>query len=140
MGTTEHGGPSQRVRAFVRSEDGSATVEACLWIPFFAAFFILILDATFIFLQQADAQRIVQDANRQYISKSIGSLAALESWIETTMTPLSANATATATIDASTGILTTRLEYPAEDTDLTGSTGLLGGLTMRVQAVHLTEQ
>jgi Flp pilus assembly protein TadG len=134
--------PRRRSRwiAFRDAEDGSATIEACLWIPFFFSFFILVLDATFIFLQQADAQRIVQDGNRQYVSKSIGSLGALETWIETAMQPLSSNAVAMASIDPTTGILTTRLEYPAEDTDLTGTTGVFGGLTMRVQAVHLTEQ
>ncbi len=131
---------ARRLRDFRDAEDGSATIEACLWIPFFFSFFILVLDATFIFLQQADAQRIVQDANRQYVSKSIGSLGALETWVETAMQPLTSNANVTASIDPTTGILTTRLEYPAEDTDLTGTTGVFGGLTMRVQAVHLTEQ
>ena len=52
-------------RKFLRDEAGGATVEACLWIPFFLSFFVLILDAAFIFLQETDAQRIVQDGNRQ---------------------------------------------------------------------------
>ncbi len=125
-------------RKFLRDEAGGATVEACLWIPFFLSFFVLILDAAFIFLQETDAQRIVQDGNRQYVTGAIASTGALETWIETAMVPLSPNANATARVDGA-GVLTTVLTYPAEDTDLTGATGVLGGLTMRVQSIYLTE-
>ena len=125
--------------AFHRDEDGGATIEACLWIPFFFTCFILILDATFIFLREADAQRIVQDGNRQFVTGAITGETALETWVEAAMTTVSPNADATVSIDAN-GVLTTRVTYPAEDSDLTGASGLLGGLTMRVQSVYLTEQ
>lgn len=129
----------QWVRAFHQDEDGGATIEACLWIPFFFAFFILVLDAAFIFLREADAQRIVQDGNRQFVTGAITGETALETWVEAAMTTVSPNADATVSIDAN-GVLTTRVTYPAEDSDLTGASGLLGGLTMRVQSVYLTEQ
>lgn len=127
------------LRAFLRREDGGATIEACIWLPFFFTFFILILDATFIFLRQSDAQRIVQDGTRQFVSGAIDTRAELETWLEDTMASVSPNADATTIYDAGTGMLTARVEYPAEDTDLTGATGWLGGLTMRVQSIQLTE-
>ncbi len=123
--------------AFARSETGSATVEACLWLPFLFFFFILILDATIIFMREADAQRIVQDGTRQFVTGAIDSEAELDAWLEATMAAISPNAKASSTI--SSGVLTATIEYPAEDTDLTGSAGLLGGLTMKVQSIQLVE-
>jgi Flp pilus assembly protein TadG len=124
---------------FLRSEDGSATVEACIWLPFFFFFFLLILDATFIFLRQADAQRIVQDGSRLYVVGAIKTTSDLETWLESSMAPISPNAKATTNIGAN-GFLTAQISYPAEDTDLTGATGMLGGATMRVQSVQILEQ
>jgi hypothetical protein len=127
-------------RGFLRGEDGGASFEACLWVPFLLSFFFLIMDATFIFSREADAQRIVQDGTRQYVAKAFDSQSELETWLETTMAVVSPNADATIDYDSSTGILVAAIEYPAEDTDLTGVTGWLGGATMRVQSVQLMEQ
>lgn len=126
--------------AFVRREDGGASFEACLWVPFLLSFFFLIMDATFIFSREADAQRIVQDGTRQYVSKAIDSEAELETWLETMMASISPNADATIDFDASTGILVASVDYPAGDTDLTGVTGWLSGVTMRVRSIQLMEQ
>ncbi len=127
----------ETLRAFVRSERGAATVEACLWIPVLLTFFILILDATIIFLRETDAQRIVQDGTRQYVTGAIETEAELDAWLEDMMSAISPNAQANSTV--SSGVLTTTIEYPAEDTDLTGSAGLLGGLTMKVRSIQLVE-
>jgi len=130
------------VRRFMRDEDGSATIEACLWLPFFIFFFVLILDATTIFMNQARVHRIVQDANRQYIvggfKTSVNEEQALEVWIEQSLASIAPSASATAQVD-SRGLLTTQVSYPSGETDLTGATGVLGSLTMRVQAIHQTE-
>lgn len=133
-------GWSGRLRRFRRDEAGGATVEACLWLPFFFAFFILVLDATFVFARQSDAHRIVQDGTRQYITGGIDTTADLETWLETAMQPIAPSAVATVTIDTTKDLLTARISYSAEDTDLTGATGVLGGLTIRVQSVQLIEE
>lgn len=139
----EHGTRQARwVRRFSRDEDGSATVEACLWLPFFIFFFVMILDATTIFMNQARVHRIVQDANRQFVVGVFKSAAneeqALEQWIEQSLAPITPSASASASVDTQ-GLLTTQVSYPSGETDLTGATGVLGSLTMRVQAIHQTE-
>jgi Flp pilus assembly protein TadG len=133
-------GRAAAVLAFARREDGGASFEACLWVPFLLLFFFLIMDATFIFSHEADAQRIVQDGTRQYVSKALDSETELETWLETVMASVSPNADATVDYDSSTGILVASVEYPAGDTDLTGVTGWLSGVTMRVQSIQLMEQ
>lgn len=125
---------------FVRDEAGGATVEACLWLPFFFVFFILILDATFIFARQSDAHRVVQDGTRQFVTGGIDTLAELETWLEAAMQPIAPSADATVALDTTKDLLTARISYNAEDTDLTGATGVLGGLTIRVQSIQLVEE
>ena len=117
-------------------------MEACLWLPFFIFFFVLVLDATTIFMNQARVHRIVQDANRQYVVGVFKTAAdeeqALETWIETALNGIAPSASASATVGP-LGLLTTQVSYPSGETDLTGATGVLGSLTMRVQAIHQTE-
>ena len=44
----------------IRSERGSCTIEACFWLPFFLFFFVLIFDATYVFMRNGEVRRIVQ--------------------------------------------------------------------------------
>lgn len=128
------------LRTFARRDDGGASFEACLWVPFLIGVILLVIDATFIFGREADAHRIAQDGTRQFVSGAIASQSELETWLETAMSPVSPNADANVSLDSTTGILTAVIEYPAEDTDLTGATGLLGAATVRVQSIQLTEE
>lgn len=130
----------RRLRRFRGAEDGSATVEGVvLWIPFYLLFLFIVLDGTTIFLQNSKVQRVVQDANRQFIAGGFdNSTSDLENWIENTLDTIAPNATATAQIDAN-GLLRTDVAYPSSDTDLTGATAMLGNLTVRVRVVHQTE-
>lgn len=127
-------------RRFWREEDGLATFEACIWTPFFFIFLMLVVDATMIFSNQGRVHRIVQDANRQFILGQIDTTDDLQTWLEAQLASqrVTPNATATATVDAN-DILVTTVTYPSADTDLTGATGLLSGLTMRVTNYTLTE-
>ena len=56
-----------RAGKLVRSEGGSCTVEACFWLPFFLFFFVVIFDATYVFMRNGEVRRIVQDGNRAYV-------------------------------------------------------------------------
>lgn len=138
-----------RKRRFRDAEDGSATIEALLWIPFLLAFLMLILDASTIFMWNSQARRIVADANRQYVkgatfdntmSNFVGNpVNNMANWIEDEMAHFAPNAVANVMIDPVSGLLTTIVTYPSTDTDLSGATGFLGGLTLRVQSIHQTE-
>ena len=131
-----------RVWRFGKEDEGSATFEACIWIPFLLLFFIMILDGTSIFTNQSKVHRIVQDANRQFVSGVFKDEAnptlAMKNWLETALNDIAPSASATVTVDGA-GLLTTQVSYNASDTDLSGVTGVFKSFTMQVQAVHQTE-
>ncbi|MDU8942119.1 TadE/TadG family type IV pilus assembly protein [Ovoidimarina sediminis] len=131
-----------RIERFGKEDEGSATFEACIWIPFLLLFFIMILDGTSIFTNQAKVHRIVQDANRQFVSGVFklepNPQMAMETWLETALDDIAPSADATISIDAN-GLLTTTVSYPASETDLSGVTGVFKNLTMNVKAIHQTE-
>ena len=119
--------------AFLKDESGGGTIEACLWLPVLIGFFILIFDATYVFLKDGEIRRVLQEGNRQYV-KGLHSNdpTELETWIETTLAQLAPNANATSSLDSTTGILTTSVTYPASDTDITGWVSALTGLVITV--------
>lgn len=128
----------------LRADDGGATVEATLWLPIYTLAIVLILDATFIFKGESRVHSIVQDGMRQYILGAYRGTPdpeeALEDWIEhrLAITGLTARAEAVVVLKPDAG-LTATVSYPSGDTDLSGVTGLLGGLTMRVTSHYNTE-
>jgi len=65
----------QRARGFRFREDGSATVEAVIWLPLFFFLIIFVLDASMMFNAQSRALRIVQDTNR---ALAVGQLAGVD--------------------------------------------------------------
>ena len=67
---------------FKQDQNGSATVEAVLWIPIFALVLGLLVDTSMIFHGQSKVIRVVQDANRNI---SIGRLTT-ETEVETYIT------------------------------------------------------
>ena len=125
---------------FLRDESGSGTIEACLWLPVLIGFFILIFDATYVFLRDGEIRRVVQEGNRQYVKGLHGTQpAGLETWIETKLGQLAPNANATSLVDSTTGLLTTTITYPASDTDVTGWVSALTGLEITIHTVNQTE-
>lgn len=52
------------LRSAVRAEDGTATIEAVIWLPLFLAAFTLVLDTAVIMHKQSYIMRAVQDGNR----------------------------------------------------------------------------
>lgn len=56
-------GIRKRLRRFA-AEDGSLTVEAVIWIPFFLLFIVLIVDTVSVLNYKSKALRLIHDANR----------------------------------------------------------------------------
>jgi len=122
---------------FHRTEDGSATVEAVLWLPFFVLTFVMIADTSFVFQRQAEIQRIVQDANRLYSVGFLHSESETVDWVKTALTPLSTGASVTATEDG--GVIRTRALVPVEDLVAVGMFGFLSGYNIGVQTEQVIE-
>ena len=127
-------------KRFARDEAGSGSVEACLWMPVLFAFFILVLDGTYLFLRDSEIRRVVQDGSRQYVMGFFGTdTGEMQTWIEERLAPIAPNAVAETTVDAATGVLFTSVRYPASDTDLTGWIGKLTDLTLSAHVVNKLE-
>ena len=126
-------------RQFSSKEDGSATVEACLWLPVLMLFFMLVLDATYMFVSEGEVWRVLTEANRQYVRGGLGDTTAdLELFLETKLARFSPNIDAVSVVDAN-GILTTTVTLPARDTTITGVFPQFINLDLTVRAVHQTE-
>jgi Flp pilus assembly protein TadG len=122
---------------FLRREDGAVTVEAVLWLPIFIAIFALIVDATMIMSGQAQALRVVQDANRLVSVGSIKSEEDTRTFIQTRLSGLSDNIDVQSGV--AQGIITTNITMPSRDLVASGLLNVFANITVRVGAQHRAE-
>ncbi len=130
------------LRRFKKQEEGSATVEAVLWIPMFVALFVLITDASLLFNGQAQMLKIVQDANRAYSTGQFETTDEVEDWVLAQVLSTSANAQVVSVVDTSVvpaGIIETTLNIPAGDLDAVGIIASLADFTMSVGSKQYVE-
>ncbi|WP_114966227.1 TadE/TadG family type IV pilus assembly protein [Alkalilacustris brevis] len=120
-----------------RDEDAAVTVEAVLWLPVFIFFFALIVDATMIMSGQAQALRVVQDANRGVSVGLYQSREEAESFVKASLSRLSPNAEVSTTV--SHGIIVTNVVMPSSDLVASGLLNNFTSLDIRVGAQHLAE-
>lgn len=123
---------------FARSDDGSATIESLLWIPFFVFLLLFIADVTLIFMNQSMALRVTQDGVRSLAVYEIADCAALQTWLETTLNGMANSATATCAISGD--YATTTVTMNSSDLDLTGATGWIANFPVQVSAQHFMER
>ena len=124
-------------RKFGRDENGGATIEAVLWLPLMLSFFVMLLDAAMIFTNHSRAVRIVQDANRAYAVGAFTDCTAAASWVQDRVRTIAP--TATAACDRSAGVSTLDVSMPSRELDLSGATGVFGGLTVVARSQHFIE-
>lgn len=70
-----------RIKAFVRAEDGSYTIESLIWIPIYMFIVALMLNVSIVFSAQSQPLRIVQDSNRSYSVGRIRDTLAIEQYV-----------------------------------------------------------
>jgi Flp pilus assembly protein TadG len=95
---------------FARDENGGATVEFTIWVPFLVAFFLAIGEVAMIFYGQSRILQVAQDATRE---ASIGRLQTEAAVSEYVSTRLSFNATVQNVV--SKGVIRTAISVPLED-------------------------
>ncbi len=126
-----------KLKSWFAHEDGSATIESVLWMPFFVALFTLIVDGTLIFNNHSNVLRVVHDANRAFSVGRLESGAETEAFIKKNAYHISRN------IDVSTvvvdGVIATRVEIPAADMDMTGLFTGIAAATLTINAQHYLE-
>ena len=122
---------------FAKRDDGAATVEAVIWLPFFFILFGLLADVSMVFHGQSKLLRIVQDANR---NMSIGRLTtnkAVQDFVIARAGSMSKDPKATTVTSA--GLILTTASVPMTDLDLFGVASVFKNVRMTVQAEHLME-
>lgn len=141
---------AKTLQRFSRDQTGSMTVEGVLWIPAYVFLMVMIADVCFVFYGQANALRLVQDANRAasvghfvsdpdvlddverqngitgYINGILGN-----NNIDTTKT--------TVNVVINDEIITTTLSIPASQLDAVGMFDVISGATVSVRAQHFKE-
>jgi Flp pilus assembly protein TadG len=125
-----------KVRRALSREDGAATIEVVLWLPFFLGLFSLMVDISMIFNNQSRIMRIIQDGNRNMSINRLDGTADVEAYIEGRVAPISTNAVATTTY--SQGLITSTVSVPLSDLDLLGIAWVFNG-NWQITADHLDE-
>lgn len=126
----------------IAAEEGSATIEAVLWIPFFMLLLALIADASFLFHRQAQMLRTVQDANRALSTGQLTSTADVEEVLMAQYADFSDSVRAVSVLDTGTvpgGIIRTTLSIPARDINSIGLIASVSNLTLSVTTQHYRE-
>lgn len=129
--------PARKPWSFWKREDGSATVESVMWLPFFIGFFCLVADVSLIFYKHTVAIRVIQDTNR---SLSVGRLAdeqAAEAFAAGIIHQMSPSATVDTTID--NGVIRTQVMMPANELDAIGWFDVLRNMDVFVFSQQLKE-
>ena len=120
------------------AEDGTATIEAILWIPIYALILTLIADVSMVFHNQAQVMRIIQDGNRQLSVGRLKTTAQAEDYISAALAGFSENAEVSTSLSG-TGVINTSVMVPTSDLDSVGSWARLAEINLVVSAQHLIE-
>jgi Flp pilus assembly protein TadG len=122
---------------FAREQDGSVTIEAVMWLPFFMFLLVLVADASFIFNGQARALRIVQDGNRAFSVGRLEDPASTQTYIAASLADLSPGAVVSTTLNG--GIITSVATIPLNDLVALGGVPVLRNFNITVRSQHFLE-
>jgi Flp pilus assembly protein TadG len=128
---------SRRLHRFRRKETGGVLIEGVLWLPLMFWLFVLAADLSVLFMNQARIKSMMQEAGRRMAVGSLEECADLEEWLNGQVQLISP--TAVSECDETQTVSRIRVSAPAGELDLTGSTGLFGGITVNVQVLYHQE-
>ena len=130
----------RHLRAYRRDEDGTASVEAVLWLPLFGLISGLLVDVTVVFHGQAEVYRVVQDANRSVSVGFLDDAAEAKTFINDRLRTLGVKPKTIETyVDPNQDFIATRVVVPASSLQLIGYFSSLMELDLEFQAVHLLD-
>lgn len=128
-----------RLARFVRDECGTMSMEAALWFPIFFIAFIFVADAAMVFMNNARIQRIMEDGNRAFAVGQIRTCPDLVTWLHTNIRPISPSAQADCDTTTLVGVGIARVTMPSAELDLSGATGFLRNMEIRLQTQYHLE-
>jgi Flp pilus assembly protein TadG len=133
-----------RIKAFLRREEGSATIEFVLWLPLVMAILLLIVDSSMLFMSRSHAIRVLQDTNRLYsVGQFTGDTATerltkAQDYALARLRGLSPSATVTTT-ETTNRVVRTRATMETREVAQVGFLGMMIDTTMVVVAEHRVE-
>lgn len=124
-------------RAFVRRTDGTATVEAVLWLPMFLILLGMFVDVITIFSGQGRIMTLIQETNRALSVGRFADADVAEGFLTRELAQISLNANSTVTVSG--GRIVTTVNAPLTDLDAVGVVGAFQGSVMTLRAAQLVE-
>lgn len=136
------GGKYFKLKAFLRREDGSSTIEFVLWLPIVMAVLLLVVDSSMLFMSRSHAIRVLQDTNRLYsVGQFTGTpaerLTKAQDYALSRLRGLSPSATATTT--EANRVVRTQATMRTREVASVGFLGMMIDTTMIVVAEHRVE-
>lgn len=140
---TGAGGKCSEIKAFLRQEGGSATIEFVLWLPIVMAILLLVVDSSMLFMSRSHAMRVLQDTNRLYsVGQFTGTAAEritkAQNYALSRLRGLSPSATVTTT-ELSNRVVRTSATMETREIAAIGFLGMMIDTTMVVSAEHRVE-
>jgi Flp pilus assembly protein TadG len=131
-----------RIKAFLRQEDGSSTIEFVLWLPIVVLILLLIVDSSMLFMSRSHAIRVLQDTNRlysvgQFTGTSAERINKAQNYAMARLRGFSPSATATTT--EANRVVRTRATMETREIAQIGFLGMMIDTTMVVVAEHRVE-
>ncbi len=123
---------------FQRDEDGGTMIEAILWFPVFFSLFVLVLDASMIFLNQAQIKKIMQDGARQMAVGTYDKCDELTPVLQARIQTIAPGAVVFSCGEDKT-VSTVVVTAPSSDLGITGTSGVLSGLVFSLRVVYNLE-
>ncbi len=131
---------SQRksITHFLSREEGTATVEAVIWVPIFAILLGIIMNLSMVFFNKSQIIRVVQDGNRAFSLGRLEDAAAVEAYIANNLSYLGSNMSIETIVSG--GEIDTYFSTPAADLmPFTMIGAAFVGIDIGVHAQHLIE-
>lgn len=127
----------RRVGGSLKKEDGGATVEVIIWMPFFIVLFSLVAETALIFGGKARVLRVIQDVNRAVSVGRIRDLEVAEQQIKMALVNLAPRAEVTTQVID--GIIQTEVVVFVSDFSTLSLIDAFDNVKMSVVAQHFAE-
>lgn len=124
--------------AFLKDEDGSATIESVIWFPIYAILLAFVMNISMVFFTESQLLRVVQDGNRAFSLGRLQDADEVEAYIQAELAYIDASISVNSSISG--GRIETALTVPASDLmPLNFMTGAFSGIDIGVNAQHIIE-
>lgn len=125
------------VLTFWKDQRGTATVEFVICVPVFVMLLGLVVDTSLVFAGEAQALRVVQDANRSFSIGRIKTISETQTMIVDGLKSMSPGVTAVTVVNA--GVITSTATMPAQELSSFGILNVYGSTKVKVTAQHMSE-